>query len=130
MLALSLRKFPQATVAKKPAHRGEREVSRKAIAQGMSECFRCPVCSCAPNAQFRHTRPRVQRAPGIPCALYSKRRKRIGTARAKSRRENADACGHSSIQSEASWGNRDHIRALVSRYEVTHANCISQVLAR
>ena len=36
----------------KPAHRGEREVSRKAIAQGMSECFRCPVRSCAPNVQF------------------------------------------------------------------------------
>ena len=39
----------RATVAKKPGHRGEREVSRKAIAQGMSECFRCPVCSCAPQ---------------------------------------------------------------------------------
>ena len=64
-------------MAKKPAHRGEREVSRKAIAQGMSECFRCPVCSCAPNAQFRHTRPRVQRAPGIPCALWFERGKRI-----------------------------------------------------
>ena len=36
----------------KPAHRGEHEVSRKAIAQGMSECFCSPVCSCAPNAQF------------------------------------------------------------------------------
>src|ERR1700754_2839151 len=36
----------------KPAHRGEHEVSRKAIAQGMSECFRSPVCSYAPNAQF------------------------------------------------------------------------------
>ena len=33
----------------KPAHRGERDISRKAIAQGMSECFRCPVCSCAPT---------------------------------------------------------------------------------
>src|SRR5438105_2373837 len=43
---------PPATVAKKPAHRGERDISRKAIAQGMSECFRCPVCSCAPNVQF------------------------------------------------------------------------------
>ena len=32
----------------KPAHRGERDISRKAIAQGMSECFRSPVCSCAP----------------------------------------------------------------------------------
>src|SRR5438034_1098218 len=52
MLASSLWSYPQVTVAKKPAHRGEHEVSRKAIAQGMSECFRCPVCSCAPNAQF------------------------------------------------------------------------------
>src|SRR5438874_2340139 len=44
-----------ATVAKKPAHRGEHEVSRKAIAQGMSDCLRCPVCSCAPNVQlFAH----------------------------------------------------------------------------
>src|SRR5215207_11258995 len=71
MLALSLWSDLQVTVAKKPAHRGEHEVSRKAIAQGMSECFRSPVCSCAPNAHFWHTRPRVQRAPGIPCALCS-----------------------------------------------------------
>src|SRR5207249_1339732 len=58
---------------KKPAHRGEHEVSRKAIAQGMSECFRCPVCSCAPTmhnlahetagaARTRHSlRPRFSR---------------------------------------------------------------------
>ena len=44
--------FPQGDGGNKPAHRGEHEVSRKAIAQGMSECFRSPVCSCAPNAQF------------------------------------------------------------------------------
>ena len=30
-----------------PILRGEREISRKAIAQGMSDCLRCPVCSCA-----------------------------------------------------------------------------------
>jgi hypothetical protein len=30
-----------------PILRGAREVSRKAIAQGMSDCLRCPVCSCA-----------------------------------------------------------------------------------
>src|SRR5882762_3684966 len=30
------------------AHRGERVISRKAIAQGMSDVLRCPVCSCAP----------------------------------------------------------------------------------
>src|SRR6266705_1077891 len=29
------------------AHRGERVISRKAIAQGMSDVLRCPVCSCA-----------------------------------------------------------------------------------
>jgi hypothetical protein len=28
-------------------HRGEHEVSRKAIAQGRPECSCCPVCSCA-----------------------------------------------------------------------------------
>ena len=33
-LASSLRQHPQATVAKKPGHRGECEVSRKTIAQG------------------------------------------------------------------------------------------------
>ena len=32
--------FRKVTVAKKPAHRGEHEVSRKAIAQGMSDCLR------------------------------------------------------------------------------------------
>src|SRR5437762_156786 len=53
MLALSWREVsPPATVANKPAHRGERDISRKAIGQGMSECFRCPVCSCAPTVQF------------------------------------------------------------------------------
>src|SRR5256885_16505556 len=51
-LASSLWRFPQVTVTTSPLHRGEHEVSRKAIAQGMSECFRCPVCSCAPNVQF------------------------------------------------------------------------------
>ena len=37
------------------AHRGERVISRKAIAQGMSDVLRCPVCSCAAFlAQFAH----------------------------------------------------------------------------
>ena len=52
MLALSLWEVSAGDGDNKPAHRGEHEVSRKAIAQGMSECFRSPVCSCAPNAQF------------------------------------------------------------------------------
>ena len=49
--------------------RGEHGISRKATAQGMSDALRCPVCSCAHFLLQMHTRPRVQRAPGIPCAL-------------------------------------------------------------
>ena len=38
-----------------PILRGDHEISRKAIAQGMSDCLRCPVCSCALSfAQFAH----------------------------------------------------------------------------
>jgi hypothetical protein len=36
-----------ATVTTSPVRRGEHDISRKAIAQGMSDCLRCPVCSCA-----------------------------------------------------------------------------------
>jgi hypothetical protein len=39
--ASSLREDAQATVSNKPGHRGEREVSRKAIARGMPGDFRC-----------------------------------------------------------------------------------------
>src|SRR5439155_21624751 len=72
-LASSLRSDLQVTVAKEPAHRGEHEVSRKATAQGMSDCLRSPVCSCAPflhslahetagAARIRHSlRPRFSR---------------------------------------------------------------------
>jgi hypothetical protein len=43
-----------------------------------------PVCSCAVfYAQASHTRPRVQRAPGIPCSLRLRRDNEIGKARAK-----------------------------------------------
>jgi len=59
--------FSGMTVTTSPPHREEHEVSRKAIAQGMSECLRFTcmlVCNffCA----SRHTGPRVQRAPGTP----------------------------------------------------------------
>jgi hypothetical protein len=39
-------------------HRGEHEVSRKAIAQGRPECSRCPVCSCALLVSANGTRDR------------------------------------------------------------------------
>src|SRR5450432_1584666 len=53
------------------AHRGDHVISRKAIAQGMSDVLRCPVCSCAHFLCTLRMRPRVQRASGIPCALSS-----------------------------------------------------------
>src|SRR6195952_4480871 len=56
-------------VTKQLVHQGERVISRKAIAQGRPGVLRCPVCSCALCFVLSHTRPRVQRAPGLPCAL-------------------------------------------------------------
>src|SRR4051794_40308327 len=41
------------------AHRGERVISRKAIAQGMPDVLRCPVCSCAHFLPTMRMRPRV-----------------------------------------------------------------------
>jgi hypothetical protein len=52
-----------------PILRGERDISRKAIARGMSDCLRCPVCLRALFLSVLHARPRVQRASGIPCSL-------------------------------------------------------------
>src|SRR5437762_8338086 len=40
-------KCPADDGGKRAVHRGERAISRKAIAQGRPECSRCPVCSCA-----------------------------------------------------------------------------------
>ena len=70
---------------------GRARISRQTIAQGRPECFRftcmlmCVFCCCP-----LHMRPRVRRAPGFPCALFSKRRKRFCKTRAKSCRENDD----------------------------------------
>jgi hypothetical protein len=63
------------------AHRGEHVISRKAIAQGMSDVLRCPVCSCAHflctlahetsgAARIRHSlRPLISRARKLPANL-------------------------------------------------------------
>src|SRR3954453_13025232 len=45
--------IPLATVTTSPARRGDHAISRKAIAQGMSDVLRCPVCSCAPFLHYR-----------------------------------------------------------------------------
>jgi len=58
------------TVARKPGHRGERGVSRKPLRREGRDASAEPVCSCAFFCACLHTRPRVQRAPGFPCALF------------------------------------------------------------
>src|SRR6266496_266623 len=101
-LALSLWSFPQVTVAKKPAHRGEREVSRKAIAQGMSECFRCPVCSCAPFLRtLAHETAGAARTRHSLRPRFSRVRRGICKTQASSSRENEHACLHVIARSEA-----------------------------
>ena len=61
------------TVARKPGHRGERGIIRKASRRESR------IASAALYARVRffraslHTRPRVQRASGFPCALFLSR---------------------------------------------------------
>jgi hypothetical protein len=59
----------QATVARKPGHRGEHEVNVKTIAQGRLDCFGTPVVTTLVWFFHFHARLRVRRAPGFPCAL-------------------------------------------------------------
>ncbi|HYI29159.1 MAG TPA: hypothetical protein VD863_15070, partial [Bradyrhizobium sp.] len=48
---------------------GESAYKPSTIAQGKPDASASPVCSCAAYLYTLHTRPRVQRAPGFPCAL-------------------------------------------------------------
>ena len=59
---------------KKADHRGEHDINRRAIAQGRPDALRftCMLVCAFPRASM-HTRPRVRRAPGLPCALCLKR---------------------------------------------------------
>jgi hypothetical protein len=76
-------------VARKPGHRGEHEASRKTTAQGKPELLRL---TCGPTPVLFVARgPRVQPAPGFPCALSIER----GSTRQRPRgilcRGNADS---------------------------------------
>src|SRR6476619_6170328 len=73
---------------KRAVLRGDHVICRKAIAQGMSDVLRCPVCSCAHSFYPLHMRPRVQRASGIPCALFFERAKSFEQTSGATRREN------------------------------------------
>jgi len=74
---------------KRAVHRGELAISRKTTAQGMSDVLRCPVCSCAHFLCTLRMRPRVQRASGIPCALFFFEGERYLQSSGASCRENA-----------------------------------------
>jgi hypothetical protein len=54
---------------KSSAHRGDHVISRKPLRREGRMLSASPVCSCAHPCAILHTRPRVQRAPGFPCAL-------------------------------------------------------------
>jgi hypothetical protein len=73
---------------KSPILRGEREISRQAIAQGMSDVLRCPVCSCALLlVQFAHETAGAAR---IRHSLLPHRRENDMQTSGKSCREKAD----------------------------------------
>ena len=89
-------KYLATTVARKPGHRGEHEISRKPLRRESRIASAGPVCSCAFFRAFVHTRPRVQRASGFPCALFLLRGGHRRKARAQSAprdRETASARG-------------------------------------
>jgi hypothetical protein len=64
---------PAATEAKGIRLRGERAIAVKPLRREGRMLSAGPVCSCAHFLVPLHTRPRVQRAPGLPCALIPER---------------------------------------------------------
>src|SRR6478672_13612090 len=74
MLASSLREDAQATVSNKPGHRGDHEVRRKTIARGCRVISGVTVVTTLGCLFLSAPRLRARWAPGIPCALYSRRR--------------------------------------------------------
>src|SRR3954465_15714464 len=98
-----------ATVTNKPDHRGDHEGNRKTIARGMPGCSGEPVVTTSCAFLLLHARLRVQRAPGIPCALPS-RGWLFAKARAFSRRENAEVRLTFIVPAKA--GNHNHKRFL------------------
>jgi hypothetical protein len=53
---------------KSRAHRGERAISRKTIAQGTPDCFGCPVMACVRKSAFP-LHARLAGAASIRCSL-------------------------------------------------------------
>jgi hypothetical protein len=87
------KKLSRVTVTRKPDRRGEHEGNRKTTAQGMPDASAEPVCSCA-HLTLHCVRDRgVQRASGIPCALYFGGAEIVAQPRAKhAAGPRSDAC--------------------------------------
>src|SRR5882757_9841601 len=80
--------FPGRNGGKSAVLRGEHVISRKAIAQGMSDVLRCPVCSCAAYlAQSAHETAGAARIRHSLRPLFGEGGKFLGKARAQRRRE-------------------------------------------
>src|SRR5690349_10827868 len=56
---------------KKARSPGRARISRKTIAQGRPECFHLYLWSARSRSYFSAREPRVQRAPGLPCAFFN-----------------------------------------------------------
>ena len=67
--------LPPATGARQAVPRGERAISRKAIARGKPGCLGCTCGSTRVHfvARLPHAGLRVQPAPGFPCASSKER---------------------------------------------------------
>ena len=112
---------PAATVTKRIRRRGERGINRKAITQGMPDASAEPVCSCAFLRTILHTRPRVQRAPGIPCALSFSRVTPVKTRAHRAARQRRYAF----YEARHGWGNGTY-GALNSNFkfdQALHEDC-------
>jgi hypothetical protein len=82
-----------ATVARKPVHRGEREVSRKTTAQGRPDASAEPVCSCAFSfVHFAHETAGAACTRSSLRPLFLNEGGSFGQTSGTSCRENADAC--------------------------------------
>jgi hypothetical protein len=75
--------FSGMTVAKQPVTGESTKETVKPLRREGRSVSAEPVCSCAHFLCILHTRPRVQRAPGFPCALYSARARKIHKPRAQ-----------------------------------------------
>src|ERR1700704_2435615 len=81
---------PGADGGKRAVLRGEHVISRKAIAQGMSDCLRCPVCSCAHSSTHCARDLGCSAHPAFPAPSLFSRAGDSCTTPGALRRDNAD----------------------------------------